>query len=151
MKGGCISNRVCEDCPYNDMCGGCIGTACIHNREKQGESKCLFCDLHGLDCRPTPEPSKSFQLARPEILLDSVDIFLEADLPDSPKQLSLPSLIPEVSYISPTTARLGLYDDEGDWTIPFYNPIAWDMTGNLFLPFRFLSLVKALPQPVHVY
>jgi hypothetical protein len=62
----------------------------------------------------------------------AVNTYLNLETPERPDEPGWPMLIPEVSDISETTTRLGVWPDEGDWTNPFSTSIAWDMTGNLF-------------------
>ena len=54
------------------------------------------------------------------------------ELTEQPEEPEWPLLIPEVSDITETTSRLGVWPDEGDWKIRKWDPIAWDMTGYLF-------------------
>lgn len=139
MKGGCPKGRDCSACPYESICGGCLGGGCVHTRERspasKGAEKCLFCQVHKLDegcCTKSVSQPDDFALAEPELLENAVSKFLSLKIPDQPKKTGWPMLIPEVSETTETTSRLGVYPDEGEWTNPFFSSIAWDMTGNLF-------------------
>lgn len=136
MRGTCPAGRRCDDCPYVSICGGCLEESCVHLRTTRAHgSKCLFCDLKGLDCSGGSEPPKEFPLAEPELLDEAILSYSNSNYPDSwknPEEPAWPLLIPEISDITETTSRLGVWPDEGDWTNPFLDPIAWDMTGNLF-------------------
>jgi hypothetical protein len=66
------------------------------------------------------------------MLEKAVDKYVKVKIPDMPKKNGWPMVIPEVSEITETTSRLGVYPDEGDWTNPSSWTVAWDMTGNLF-------------------
>ena len=123
------------------MCGGCLGKSCIHLRRdtrttEERKKKSLFCDLHRQSCACKElVPPKQFELAEPHILDDAITAFTNSDYPetwDDPPEPLWPMLIPEVSDVTETTSRIGVWPDEGNWTNPFFNPIAWDMTGNLF-------------------
>lgn len=139
MSRGCPAGRDCQDCIYSSMCGGCLGSSCVHVKKKDvakgRKGTCLFCDLNGLQdsCRPKNlQPPLNFELAEPEMLDDAIKFYSKADIPEQPREPAWPMLIPEVSEISPTTARIGVDPQEGDWTNPFLSPVAWDMTGYLF-------------------
>jgi hypothetical protein len=142
MKGACPCGRRCTACPYEEMCGGCLGDSCIHVRQESSqhsskESRCFFGKLNGLyaTCpvlsRPPP---REFELASPETLAISIwNLNTNRDeMTNQPIAPEWPLLIPEISDITQTTSRLGVWPDEGDWQIPSYDPIAWDMTGYLF-------------------
>jgi hypothetical protein len=136
MRENCPAGRRCGECPYVSICGGCLEDACVHLRsEKAHDSKCLFCDLKGLQCSGVSKPPKEFPLAEPELLDEAILTYSNSNYPDSwedPEEPAWPLLIPEVSDITETTSRLGVWPDEGGWANPFFDPIAWDMTGNLF-------------------
>ena len=142
MKGGCPCGRACADCVYHELCGGCIEDACVHVRERESHpdrsrEKCLFCEMKGIDrtC-PTlnPPPPKELNCPGPWVLKDIVAEWRvhRDERTAQPPEPSWPLLIPEVSDITETTSRLGVWPDEGNWRIRKWNPIAWDMTGYLF-------------------
>lgn len=141
MNVSCPCMRTCSGCPYEPMCGGCLEERCIHVKyESRGIDKtrvrCLFCDIHNIrDCltlnRPPP---KAFPLARPEMLssaLSRLETEKEA-IEQNSDEFDWPLLIPEVSDITETTSRIGVWRDEGSWKNPHFKTIAWDMTGYLF-------------------
>ncbi len=139
MRGRCPKGRDCATCPYESICGGCLEDGCIHVREKsaaeRGPVKCFFCQVNQIEgecCTWNKSPPDDIALAEPEILERAVERFLNLRIPDQPDEPGWPMLIPEVSDISETTARLGVWPDEGDWTNPFSKAVAWDVTGNLF-------------------
>ncbi|MFW9886755.1 MAG: hypothetical protein ACFFER_01145 [Candidatus Thorarchaeota archaeon] len=142
MTDGCPCKRVCSDCPYEEMCGGCLGEACIHVREvrsgvDRSKAKCQFGKMHGLDktCPvENPPPPSDFPCASPKMLDSAIWNFNNDrdEMTKQPPEPDWPLLIPEVSDITDTTSRLQPWPDEGDWEIPQFDPIAWDMTGYLF-------------------
>ncbi len=132
MHEGCPCGRRCTDCPYEEICGGCIEERCIHRRNVSKDHSCLFSDIHNIPCVKTLKPPSDFELARPEMLEDAVNEFRYSDVEIEPEVKNWPLLIPEISQISSTTARLGVWPDEGKWSNPLFDPIAWDLTGNLF-------------------
>ncbi len=123
------------------MCDGCLEDACIHVRERSSsvdhsKAKCLFGKIHGLDSTcpiNNPPPPKEFPYAEPKMLDLAIWNFNNDrdDLTKQPPEPDWPLLIPEVSDITHTTARLQVYPDEGDWKNPHFDSIAWDMTGYL--------------------
>ncbi|MDF1537674.1 MAG: hypothetical protein P1Q69_02085 [Candidatus Thorarchaeota archaeon] len=133
MVEGCSCGRRCSDCPYESICGGCIEDRCIHNKKStRSEASCLFSDLNGLSCSHKVDLPSNFELAPPSMLEDAVKEFQSCSIEPVPKERHFPLVIPEVSNVSPTTARLGVWPDEGKWANPFMDMIAWDVTGNLF-------------------
>ncbi|MGY5854074.1 MAG: hypothetical protein RTU92_10940, partial [Candidatus Thorarchaeota archaeon] len=151
MKEGCPSGRKCESCPYESMCGGCLEGSCVHVRTKESgvdrkEARCLFCELNSISCSThNPPPPTDIPLADPQMLDDAITAYVQSDFPDSwrnPPEPSWPLLIPEVSDVTDTTSRLGVWPDEGDWINPFFDPIAWDMNGYLFDKIRGASWVS---------
>ncbi|MBD3407732.1 MAG: hypothetical protein GF411_16560 [Candidatus Lokiarchaeota archaeon] len=142
MSGNCPAGRSCKDCVYVKMCGGCLGDACVHMRtRKRGSAhstaKCLFCEMMRIDdtcLTQNPPPPKKFDLIPPHVLEQTIEewqIHMD-EMTEMPEEPDWPLLIPEVSNISETTHRLGVWPDEGDFGIKKFDPIAWDMTGNLF-------------------
>jgi hypothetical protein len=127
---------------YTELCKGCLGERCIHVkkselRSKQSEAKCLFGHIHGLEktcpIKNSPPP-QDFQCADPSIL-DDVIWHLNNDRGANniqPQTQEWPLLIPELSDITPTTSRISIYPEEGDWSIAKFKSIAWDMTGYLY-------------------
>jgi hypothetical protein len=124
------------------MCAGCLEDKCIHVRKKSSKvdhsaAGCLFGKIHDIEesCPVRdPHPPEQFALAEPSILEDAIRSFVSNrdELTEQPPTPEWPLLIPEVSDITETTSRLGVWPDEGDWSIPRFDPIAWDMTGYLF-------------------
>jgi len=101
------------------------------------EAKCVFGKLHGLEqsCPiKNPPPPKEILCAPPAMLDKSIWNFNNDrdELTKQPSDIDWEMLIPEVSDISETTSRLCVWDNEGDWKLPDYTSIAWDMTGYLF-------------------
>ena len=142
MKGQCPCGRRCADCVYEKLCGGCLEDRCIHVRLEQGrtdrsKAKCLFCEMKGIDrtC-PTfnPPPPKELSCLGPWVLEDIIAEwdYERDELTKQPPEPDWPLLIPEVSDITETTSRLGVWPDEGEWKFKKWDPIAWDMTGYLF-------------------
>ncbi len=142
MTVNCPCGRRCSKCIYENMCGGCLEDSCIHVKEETGSknysrTKCLFGKFQGLE-RTCPvensPPPKEFECADPEMLDVAIWNFNNDrdDITKQPSEPDWPLLIPEVSDITETTSRLQVWPDEGDWQIPQFDPIAWDMTGYLF-------------------
>lgn len=139
---GCPAGRSCSSCPYESLCGGCLEEGCVHVREKEpsvnhSEAKCLFCEKKRINNTCTtanPPPPKEFRCMGPWVLEQTIGEWkLNLDeLTEQPEEPEWPLLIPEVSDITETTSRLGVWPDEGDWKIRKWDPIAWDMTGYLF-------------------
>ncbi|MHA2023368.1 MAG: hypothetical protein ACTSWQ_06875 [Candidatus Thorarchaeota archaeon] len=138
----CPCGRRCADCHYEQLCGGCIGDACIHVRLEKAKvdrsrAKCLFCEMKAIrrTC-PTlnPPPPKKFNCLEPAALEKIGDELRENrdELTQPQEEPDWPLLIPEVSDITETTSRLGVWPDEGDWSNKRWDPIAFDMTGYLF-------------------
>jgi hypothetical protein len=80
---------------------------------------------------PYSKQSTSFGLGVLEETIDKWQLHKD-ELTDQPEEPDWPLLIPEVSDISETTSRFGVWPDEGDWQFDEWDPIAWDMTGYLF-------------------
>ncbi|TET82714.1 hypothetical protein E3J38_01705, partial [candidate division TA06 bacterium] len=142
MRGQCPCGRRCADCVYEKVCGGWLEDRCIHVRLEQGrtdrsKAKCLFCEMKGIDrtC-PTlnPPPPKELDCLGPWVLEDIIAEwdYERDDFTKQPPEPDWPLLIPEVSDITDTTSRLGVWPDEGEWEFKKWDPIAWDMTGYLF-------------------
>lgn len=132
MNEGCPCGRSCSGCPYEEICGGCLEMRCIHRKSKSRKAESLFGHLHDVPSGSDLHPPNELDLAEPRVLEYLVDEIGSSNVPLQPYQKKWPILIPEVSQITNTTARLGVWPDEGDWNNPFFSPIAWDMTGNLF-------------------
>ena len=82
-----------------------------------------------------PPPPKEFRCLGPWVLKDIIrewQYIGPEEFKRQPKEPDWPLLIPEVSDITETTSRLGVWPDEGDWQNHKWDPIAWDMTGYLF-------------------
>jgi hypothetical protein len=93
--------------------------------------------MHGLEktCPVyNPPPPRKFPLAEPDMLKDAIWNFNNDrdDITAQPEEPEWLLLIPEISDITETTSRLGVWPDEGEWSIERFDPIAWDLTGNLF-------------------
>ncbi len=142
MTSRCPADRSCSSCPYEPMCGGCLEDGCVHVREKKSsvdhsKAKCSFCEMKRIDnsCPTTnPPPPKELTLMGPWVLEQTIGewkINLD-EVTTQPEEPEWPLLIPEVSDITETTSRLGVWRDEGDWKFRKWDPIAWDMTGYLF-------------------
>ncbi|MFW9888205.1 MAG: hypothetical protein ACFFER_08490 [Candidatus Thorarchaeota archaeon] len=142
MSGGCPCGRVCSDCIYEILCGGCLGESCIHVRHEKRRAdrtwaKCQFCRMKGIDdtC-PTKNapPPQEFQCLPPKALEQTISHWsrLRSEYTKQPSEPDWPLLIPEVSDITETTSRLHVWPDEGDWSFPDFETVAWDMTGYLF-------------------
>jgi hypothetical protein len=114
----------------------------VHVREEKSnvdnsKAKCLFCEKKRIDdtCPTTnPPPPKRLTCLGPWVLEQTIDEWkINFDeLTAHPEEPDWPLLIPEVSDITETTSRLGVWLDEGDWKMRKWDPIAWDMTGYLF-------------------
>ncbi len=103
--------------------------------------------MHGLDktCSVGNKPPPKDFVCAPPSMLDSAIWNFNNDRDDMTKQPSAPEwplLIPEVSDITKTTSRLKPCSDEGNWDVPDYDPIAWDMTGYLFDKIQGASWVR---------
>ncbi|MHA1138116.1 MAG: hypothetical protein ACTSSE_16685, partial [Candidatus Thorarchaeota archaeon] len=142
MTSNCPAGRSCSSCPYEPMCGGCLKDGCVAVREKKSsvdhsKAKCSFCEMKRIDdsCPTTnPPPPKELTLMGPWVLEQTIGewkINLD-EVTKQPEEPEWPLLIPEVSDITETTSRLGVWRDEGDWKFKKWDPIAWDMTGYLF-------------------
>lgn len=124
------------------MCAGCLDDKCIHVRMKTSKvdhsnARCMFGKMHNLeDTCPivNPHPPRQFPLAETEMLEEAILRFgsNRDELTEQPPTPEWPLLIPEVSDITETTSRIAVWPDEGEWSIPKFDPVAWDMTGNLF-------------------
>jgi hypothetical protein len=142
VKGECPCGRECSECVYEKLCGGCLEDGCVHVRKQESkvnrsQAKCLFCEMkHIDDSCPTlnPPPPKQFKCLGPWVLEETIASwnYERDEVTENPPEPDWPLIIPEVSDITETTSRLGVYPDEGDWNNEQWNPIAWDMTGYLF-------------------
>ena len=79
MSRGCPAGRDCQDCIYSKMCGGCLGSSCVHAKKKDvangRKGTCLFCDLNDMKDTCTSknlQPPTNFELAEPEMLDDAI-------------------------------------------------------------------------------
>lgn len=141
MSTGCPIGRNCEKCIYTEICGGCIEESCVHRRIEKGrhraDEKCLFCERKGIadSCHTgNPPPPAEFQCLGPWVIDDLIKEwdYHRDEITDPPSEPRWPLLIPELSDITETTSRLGVWPDEGEWQFDNWDPVAWDMTGYLF-------------------
>lgn len=113
----------------------------MHVRVDKGthrvDEKCLFCklkDIHETCPTGNPPPPKDFECFGPWVLPEIIREwnYHRDHYTEPPAEPDWPLLIPEVSDITDTTSRLGVWPDEGDWQFDKWDPVAWDMTGYLF-------------------